>query len=115
MNKGREKMKAQYQKTKTFLKSQKGVALMITLSVLTLLLVMAMGLAGTQIYEEMASKDFGYSIMAQYAAEAGINRAILLLREEAQRNYQDSPQDSLTVNEPGIGNVNVNWYYDAYI
>ena len=73
-----------------YLYKQKGAALIIVLSVLMLLIIMALGIAVSISNEEITSNSYTYGIVARYAAESGVNRAVILLRQEARKNYPDT-------------------------
>lgn len=64
------------------LKNQKGVILAMTLIVITLLLAVAIGFATLIIPDIQQARTIDNSVVAYYAAEAGIERNLYLLRKK---------------------------------
>jgi hypothetical protein len=71
-------------------REQKGAALVISLGVLTLLIILAMGMTASMLYEERTARAYDNDILARYAAEAGLNNAVLELQKKARFFYRDT-------------------------
>ncbi len=61
-------------------KSQSGVSLFLTLMIMTILLAMALGLSAIFLGQVEIMRGMGHSVIALYAADAGIERVLMIRR-----------------------------------
>ncbi|MBN1522370.1 MAG: zinc finger-like domain-containing protein [Candidatus Aureabacteria bacterium] len=94
---------------KSSLFSERGVALIIVLSVLTLLIVMALGMSASMMYEEKAARDFSHGMIARLAADTCFMRAIHDLRQEALSNYMDTSAEAWFYNSQTAPSFDISW------
>ena len=64
------------------LQNNSGMALVITMGILLLVTLLALGFFSSQYTERNASTNYRYSIVAEQIADAGYNHALLLLLED---------------------------------
>lgn len=90
--------------------NQKGVSLLLTLLVMIALLAIAFGVSRLSLGEVKITQDVPKSIVAYYAAEAGVERAIYEKRQndvnldigECTVNLDNGSQYGVTVTDDGI-------------
>ena len=61
-------------------RSESGVALVVTLGIMALLLVMALGFASIMRIERVSARNFADSVQSRYVARAGLERALAQLK-----------------------------------
>ena len=64
------------------LRNESGMALVITMGILLLVTLLAVGFFSSQYTERNASTNYRYSVVAEQIADAGYNHALLLLLED---------------------------------
>ena len=84
-----------------FQNNQKGVAVLLALLVLSGILIIALGVAGLKINRMKLSRNVSDSVVAYYAAEAGIERALFRNRKKLEPlpipgNWFNSGDDPLS-------------------
>jgi hypothetical protein len=90
------------------LNDQSGVALILTLGILTLLLVLGVGFVMNMALESGGAVQHDYRVKARLVAEAGIERAIMELRAKAKQKSYDGPR------VPYGSWETEQWFYDQF-
>jgi len=70
---------------------EQGIALILTLLMLALVTLLAIGFTASMRVENMASQNFDATIRARQVALTGLNEAIFTLRRNTQGNYRSQP------------------------
>lgn len=70
-------------------KLKKGIALYLSVMIMTILLAIALGISTIFLGQVDLMRDLGYSVVAFYAADAGIER--VLTTREAPGNISETP------------------------
>ena len=74
--------------------NRKGVALILAIGVVTVLSILAVSFGFNMRLEQQATYNYCFSVKAKYLAEAGIQEAIVELRNDAMSEYVDDLGDS---------------------
>jgi len=74
------------------IKSQKGVSILLTSLIMSVVLAISLGLSAILIQQTKMMADIGYSIVAFFAADSGIEKSLYNILKEG-----------------GTGNVSENW------
>lgn len=90
------------------LNDQSGVALILTLGILTLLLTLGVAFVMNMTLESGGAVQHDYRVKARLVAEAGIERAIMELRAKAKSRSFEGPRD------PFNGWAVEDWFYDRF-
>jgi hypothetical protein len=70
-------------------RDSRGIALLLTLGILLLLTLLALGFSSSQLTESQAARNFYYTAKAEEIALGGLESAIGVLREDSSKNSYD--------------------------